>query len=263
MDLMITSNHKFFELSSDIRSLSEPLQTYLGINYFAFKRTYNDGSKIYLFNQPNYYEHWFKNKYFLIGNREAAPSVYRDSYDLWEHLPDPYNLYQEGAECFNITHGLTITKSHEDYCDFFFFATNRENPEVKKIYFNRREVFDNYCDYFLEAAKKHIKIAEKHKIVLPFAPPIETLSKGVDIDKFLREISTIKKNWTRLTKRELDYAYHLVLGKTNKEIAITLGLSPRTIEEYTNNIKQKMNCKNKAELIATLCKFSFGVFPTS
>lgn len=263
MDLIITPKHKFFELSSDIRSLSDPLQSYLGISYFAFKRTYHDGSKIYLFNHPIYYEHWFKNKYFLIGNREAAPSIYHDSYDLWEHLPDPYNLYQEGAECFNITHGLTITKKHVDHCDFFFFATNRENPQVKKIYFDRREVFDNYCDYFLEAASKQIKIAEKSRISLPFAPKIEVISKEININKFLKEISTIKRDWTKLTKRELDCAYHLVLGKTNKEIAIILGLSPRTVEEYTNNIKRKMNCKNKAELIATLCKCSLGVFPTS
>jgi DNA-binding CsgD family transcriptional regulator len=263
MSLTITPKHKFFELSDDMRSLSAPLQTYLGINYFAFKRTYSDGSKIYLFNNPTYYEHWFKNNYFLIGNKESAPSTYNDSYDLWEHLPDPHNLYREGAECFNIAHGLTITKNHGSYCDFFFFATNRENLQVKKIYFNRKEVLDNYCNYFLDTAEKPIKIAEKHKIILPFAPKIETLSKETDVDQFLKEIHKTKKDWTKLTKRELDCAHHLVLGKTYKEIALILELSPRTIEEYTNNIKRKMNCKNKAELIAILCKYSFGVFPAS
>lgn len=263
MNLAITPKHKFFELSKDIRMLSDPLKTYLGINYFAFKRTYVDGSKIYLFNNPTYYEHWFKNNYFLIGNKESAPSTYRDSYDLWEHLPDPHNLYREGAECFNITHGLTITKNHDVYCDFFFFATNRENLQVKKIYFNKKEVFENYCHYFLETAAKSIEEAKKHKIVLPFAPTIETISKEIDFDKFLKEIHTPKKDWTGLTKRELDCAYHLVLGKTYKEIAAIFELSPRTIEEYTNNIKRKMNCKNKAELIAILCKCSLGVFPAS
>src|SRR6185437_15175871 len=108
-----------------------------GITYFAFKRSYNEGSKIYLFNHSTYYEHWFKNKYFLVGNREENPDVYQDGYDLWEHLPDPYHLYQEGAECFNIAHGLTITRRYHNYCDFFFFGTNRENFQIKKLYFNR------------------------------------------------------------------------------------------------------------------------------
>lgn len=263
MEQLISPKHAFFNLSDDIRSLSDPLKTYLGISYFAFKRTFNEGSKIYLFNNPSYYEHWFKNKYYLIGNREASPTFYTNSYDLWEHLPDPYGLYKEGAECFNITHGLTITRNHPDYCDFFFYATNRENPHVKKIYFNRREVFDNYCDYFLDTASKTISRAETNKIILPFAPKLESSSKNVNIDDFLKIIFKVKHDWTRLTRRELDCAYHLILGKTNKEIAIVLGISPRTVEEYTNNIKRKMNCKNKAELIATLCKCSMGVFPTS
>jgi len=264
MEHLITPQHSFFQLSNDIRSFSDPLQNYLGISYFAFKRTYSDGSKVYLFNNPAYYEHWFRNKYYLVGNREGSPILYRNSYDLWEHLPDPYELYKEGAECFNITHGLTITKSHEDYCDFFFYASNRENPEVKKLYFNRREVFENYCNYFLETASKTIRIAEKHKIILPFAPKLEVATtKDINVDAFLKTIAKGKPDWTRMTKRELDVAYHLVLGKTNKEIALILGISPRTVEEYTNNIKSKMNCKNKAELIATLCKCSIGVFPTS
>jgi DNA-binding CsgD family transcriptional regulator len=263
MEQLINSKHKFFEISRDIRSLSHPLQEYLGISYFAFKRTWRDGSKIYLFNQPSYYEHWFKNRYYLIGNKEASPDTYQSSYDLWEHLPDPQGLYKEGAECFNITHGLTITKNHGNYCDFFFYATNRENIQVKKLYFNRREVFENFCDYFLEAGSKMIKLAEKHKPIMPFAPKLEIITKDKNIDAFLKTIAKGKPDWTRLTKREIDCAYHFVMGKTNKEIAILLNISHRTVEEYSNNIKRKMNCRNKAELIATLCQCSLGVFPTS
>lgn len=254
MSMVITPKHKFFELSDHVSSISKPLNTHLGISYFTFKRTYNDGSKIYLFNHPLLYEDWFKNKHFLIGNKEAAPSAYRSSYDLWEALPDPYNLYQKVAEDFNIGHGLTITKSYDNYCDFFFFGTSCENPEVKKIYFNRREVLDNYCEYFLETAAGIIKDAEKSKIILPFAPKIEVISKEKNIDNFLQEISMVKNNWSKLTKREMDCVHQLMFGKTNKEIALTLGISYRTVEEYIDNIKRKTNCKNKAELIAFLYK---------
>src|SRR5690349_13232024 len=101
---MITSEHIFFQLYNDICALSLPLKNYLQIHYFSFKRTYSDGSKIYLFNNPTYYRHWFDKKYYLIGNREAMPAYYGDGYDLWEFLPDPYKLYQEGSELFNIAH---------------------------------------------------------------------------------------------------------------------------------------------------------------
>lgn len=57
-----------------------------------------------------------------------------------------------------------------------------------------------------------------------------------------------------LTDREQDVVKVLVLGKSIKEIAAILKLSPRTIEHYINNIKLKCNCKKQSELIAKLLK---------
>lgn len=118
---IISSKHIFFKLSQDIISISNPLLN-LDINHFSFKRTFNDDSKIYLFNNPHYYEHYFLNNYYLIGNREGNASDYTSSYDLWDYLPDPNGLYNEASECFNIAHGLTITKNKGDFCDFFFLV---------------------------------------------------------------------------------------------------------------------------------------------
>lgn len=44
----------------------------------------------------------------------------------------------------------------------------------------------------------------------------------------------------------------LLEGMTNKQIAMQLGLSPRTVETYINNLKLKLRCKNKMEIIAKL-----------
>lgn len=38
-------------------------------------------------------------------------------------------------------------------------------------------------------------------------------------------------------------------GKTNKEIASTVNLSPRTIETYTNQITEKLGLKNRIEIV--------------
>ena|SRR3990167_3979057 len=253
---MITPSHIFFQLSQDVSALSLPLEKHLQIHYFSFKRTYTDGSKIYLFNHPSYYQHWFEKEYYLIGNREGKPSNYENGYDLWEYLPDPYNLYQEGAENFNIAHGLTITRKHDDYCDFFFFATNNENSLIKRLYFDRKDLFEKYCDYFLDASESIVRRAKSSKIVLPFSSKLVTPESTLDIDSFLREIRSRSGNRLKeLTVREVECAFYLAEGKSYKEIAIILGdLSPRTIEEHAFNIRQKLQCKNKSELISFLCK---------
>lgn len=52
-----------------------------------------------------------------------------------------------------------------------------------------------------------------------------------------------------LSKRELQCMFHLLRGKTSKEIAQALQLSKRTIDFYLDNIKNKFGCQNKAALI--------------
>lgn len=52
-----------------------------------------------------------------------------------------------------------------------------------------------------------------------------------------------------LTSREYECVFLLIRGKTAKEIGALLSLSKRTIESYMENIKNKMDCKNKAEIL--------------
>lgn len=252
---MINKDHVFFQLSQDVDAISAPLNTYFQIHYFAFKRTYDDGSKIYLFNHPTYYRHWFKSQYYLIGNREAKPSHYESGYDLWESLPDPYKLYDEGAKNFDIANGLTVTRKYEKYCDFFFFATNSRNTHIRQLYFERRDVFEKYCDYFVSSSQDLINRAETAKIILPSPKPIELPKPVFEINKFLKEIhSAGDEGLCHLTVREIECAYLLAEGKSYKEIAKVFGLSPRTIEEHSHNIRHKLGCKNKSELISVLSK---------
>lgn len=45
-----------------------------------------------------------------------------------------------------------------------------------------------------------------------------------------------------LTSREVDVARELVKGKTNKEIARSLGLTPRTVKCYIGRMKNRLEC---------------------
>lgn len=54
---------------------------------------------------------------------------------------------------------------------------------------------------------------------------------------------------SRLTLREREVLNHLVLGKTNKEIATELGISQRTIEIHRARVREKMKARGISDLI--------------
>lgn len=57
------------------------------------------------------------------------------------------------------------------------------------------------------------------------------------------------RNKYALTNRECECIFLLIRGKTAKEIGALLSLSKRTVESYIENIRNKMNCKNKSEIL--------------
>lgn len=52
-----------------------------------------------------------------------------------------------------------------------------------------------------------------------------------------------------LSQRELQCLQLSIRGKSASKVAVELGISRRTVEEYLNNIKLKMGVKTKSEMI--------------
>jgi DNA-binding CsgD family transcriptional regulator len=58
-----------------------------------------------------------------------------------------------------------------------------------------------------------------------------------------------------LTKREVECLYYLCLGKTAKEIAKQMLISPRTVETYIEQIRRKTGQQNRLEVISCFAKY--------
>ena len=54
---------------------------------------------------------------------------------------------------------------------------------------------------------------------------------------------------TRITPREQQVIDKLCLGWENKEIALVLGISPRTVEDHRFNVLKKYKVRNLVELM--------------
>ena len=52
-----------------------------------------------------------------------------------------------------------------------------------------------------------------------------------------------------LTKREIQILHSILAGKTNKQIALMLSRSRRTIEYHRNRLMRKLDARNTVELV--------------
>jgi two-component system, LuxR family, response regulator FixJ len=71
-------------------------------------------------------------------------------------------------------------------------------------------------------------------------PPGETGAEGIE---------TARERLQSLTRRENEVFDHLVAGRSNKEIAARMGISPRTVEFHRAHIMEKTEAKGLPDLV--------------
>jgi len=59
----------------------------------------------------------------------------------------------------------------------------------------------------------------------------------------------VSKQFLRLTPRENEVLIHVVAGKTNKEVARELDISPKTVEFHRKHLMKKLGAENLADLV--------------
>lgn len=99
---------------------------------------------------------------------------------------------------------------------------------------------------------KCIGIAGSH-INLPFYDQAEKSNSSFDEKGRLWLPNNVGNEY--LTKKEVSVLKFILLGKTSKQIAKMLSLSYRTIEEYTDKIKRKLQCSHKYEIHAVAVEY--------
>ena len=75
----------------------------------------------------------------------------------------------------------------------------------------------------------------------------EVAALGDSVAKRLGKRAAAGASEARLTRRELEVLRHVAVGRTNREIAQELFLSPRTVDMHVRNILRKLDCRSRVE----------------
>jgi two-component system response regulator FixJ len=76
------------------------------------------------------------------------------------------------------------------------------------------------------------------------------LSRKSEVEESLRTV--VERRLATLTERELQVCGAVVEGLSNKEVALSLAISPRTVEIYRANVMAKMQAGSLSELVRML-----------
>jgi DNA-binding NarL/FixJ family response regulator len=79
-------------------------------------------------------------------------------------------------------------------------------------------------------------------------------SKNSSIYVLNEEQSPLK---SELTPRQQDCLFLIIHGKSIKEIGLALGISPRTVEVHVADIKSKLNCNTRSQIIEKSISMGF------
>jgi DNA-binding CsgD family transcriptional regulator len=257
-----------YKYHKKLTKLAEPLEQILGpiteCGYLNISK--EKGTKI-LINQPGYLERYIQNRYYIHDHHFIDPTLLSNGLSFWFTQPDKNyqnKLIYDGRQLFDIGHGFTYTKKiTSTNCEHFLIASSNSNYQFYNNVLNNSYVIDQFSQYFKSEIKNIINELDDYSvnILKPMGftsdkqQPIITQKKDkTDIIKFLLAINAFDNNLENIafSEREMQCASLLLQGKTARETAQIINLSSRTVEDYINAIKNKLNCHYKKDLISKL-----------
>jgi two-component system response regulator FixJ len=102
----------------------------------------------------------------------------------------------------------------------------------------------------IEMAVQAVRMGAYEFVEKPFKN--DTLLKTIEqAEVVLEELTELRSRFESLTQRQTETMRYLIEGLATKDIALKLGLSPRTVEIHRAFVMSKMNAKSVADLLRT------------
>ncbi len=249
--------------SKIIKKTTKPLQDHFGIGYFTYHRIDNEGKYIVLLDRPEWAEYYVSEQIYLNDPYLRHPSVYQSGISLIEsNGSDEYKeeVLKAAKKILNMDMGTLFIHKTDYYAEFFGFSGNKKNCALESLYLNQQKILQSFAIHFKKELYSILTQMEREAGYLidlkgddfvncqPINPFIASPATLIAFYKDLGLGEMIEKA-AKLLLRERECLKWLLEEKSAKETAAILKLSSRTIEFYFENIKNKLCCWNKQELL--------------
>lgn len=241
-----------------MEQLCDPLKRFFGINYFTYHSISSDGLWRPFVSRPDWADYFTENQLYTLDPFLLHPRSYQSGTIFWtpyyQSLPHLEGFLKDARDKFNMAHSFCIIERTEEGCEFFGFSAPPEHEQIYNTYMQDLPLLKEFCKYFKKEAASILKLL--HHDPIPLLPlkretfettpsPFENnpLSKILFL-QYIRSEPSVK-----LSQREKECLSLYIDDQKMQDVADKLHLSVRTVESYLANIKIKLNCWNKTELI--------------
>ncbi len=254
--------HLFTSATPKIVEICKVLED-LHIYTFSFLERFTNGEIVYFSNNREWLLDYFSKNLNETSQFDCEDSLYQTlDYALWPE-DSSLEVYKYGRDVHDSDHGITITKQLSDSVRYFFFSTSKDFPEVKKVYAQHLNVLKRFAAFFEQEAAQ--KIVAAHALIdkprrkkegLPPDPKIQNFYAKTTITHKIA-LPGLHDNFVKLSPQEWHCLSLITRHLTAPEIAEKLNLSVRTIETHLNNLKNKLGCYRKTELLEIGLRFKY------
>jgi DNA-binding CsgD family transcriptional regulator len=237
-----------FRAVHDVTALTHDLFRESGINCFSWSRVYPDGSRAELWTDSDALRHTFLIKKYIVGAYTPACYIPGERYAMLDSKIETFpagireryvNHLRDQRVLFDHANPFKIINKADDFCEYFTFYAPSRIGSIVGFYINNLEFLERFTVFFCDAAKNLIRQASQDRL-------IRATKKSYQTMQVLPVPSVVCRP---LTPRQLEIAQHVIAGRTAREISQQLGLSSRTIETHVANMKSRLGCMSRTELI--------------
>lgn len=254
--------------SNQIGKVTRPLKDHFGISYFTYHKINANGKYTVLVDRPDWAECYVNKKIFLEDPYLRHPSVYQSGFCLVDSFGSKEykeTLLREGRKVLDMDIGVTLIEKKGDEVEFFGFTGNTNSSSLHSLYLNHSEVLRSFSTHFKKELDPILKLMKEESWSLialkgedffckdPITPEVDVYT----LQNYFNDLGmkTLVKIASSFSFREKQCLQLFLDGKSAKETAKSLKLSPRTVEFYFENIKNKTNCLDKREVLELAKKF--------
>jgi len=245
VSLQITPDLRFLDpaVVRGVSDICRPLLNPKEISFFYFARVFDSGACDILSHHPGAMRYIFEHKMRVTADipKETVAQ------EFWYVIPRDEKYarpLQDYKSLFNIGSLVDYIRRYDGFYEMYCFGTETTQTETAaSLFLNRKEKLRKFSENFKRRLKSVIQRPEQIRIKLPpvMKPTLTGLGRAMETQPGMQ-----------FTQRELDCISFLPLGYTAKEIARELSLSMRTVEFYLGNVKAKLGCSRRSEVIRLL-----------